>query len=223
LEAVFVGELFVKTMVVGVFGTNCYLVMGDGSKEGFIIDPGAEARKIIDATTRLGLECKAVLCTHGHVDHVGAVAKVAEAFDAPVMISRTDSAILEGMARGFGGKLGSVLVSKPTRSVIEYLEAGQTLQFGTRTARVVPTPGHSPGSMSFIIGDNIFCGDLVFKGSIGRTDLRGGSLEQLLESVRENVWPLGDDAMIYPGHGPSTNVRAEKSRNPYLRNLGVEA
>lgn len=217
------GRLFVKTMDVGMLHTNCYLVMGDDSKEGYIIDPGAEARKIAEAAGQLGMVCKAVLITHGHVDHVGAVGKVAEALGAPVMISKTDSGVLEGTVRGVGNRLGSMVVSKPKHGGIVYLEAGQTLEFGTHTIEVVPTPGHSPGSMSFIVGDNIFCGDLVFQGSIGRTDLRGSSLEQLLESVSQYVWPLSDNTRIYPGHGPATTVRAEKRSNPFLRNLELEA
>jgi hydroxyacylglutathione hydrolase len=102
------------------------------------------------------------------------------------------------------------------------LEPEQVLDFGNVRARVVPTPGHTPGSMSFIIGDDIFCGDLVFQGSIGRTDLRGGSLSQLLDSVRRYVWTLPADARIFPGHGPETTVRVEKRSNPYLRDLEPE-
>jgi hydroxyacylglutathione hydrolase len=175
-----VGKLFVKTMEVGMLGTNCYLVMDDSDREGFIIDPGAEARKIIDAASQTRLDCKAILCTHGHMDHVGAVGKVAEAIGAPVMISKTDSGILEGAVHGIVGKIG------------------------------------------FIVGQSVFCGDLVFQGSIGRTDLRGGSMSQLLESVRKYIWVMPGDTVIYPGHGPSTTIRAEKARNPYLRDLEPE-
>ncbi|MHB8896591.1 MAG: MBL fold metallo-hydrolase [Candidatus Geothermincolia bacterium] len=217
------GRLFVKKIDVGMLHTNCYLVMDDGSKEGLVIDPGAEARKVTDTARQLGMTCKAVLCTHGHIDHVGAAGKVAEALGAPLMISKADSAILEGAAGGVHGKIGSMIVSRPKKGLVEYLEAGRTIEFGTWTATAVPTPGHSPGSMSFIIGDNIFCGDLVFQGSIGRTDLRGSSLEQLLASVSEYVWPLADNTTIYPGHGPATTVRAEKRSNPYLRHLELEA
>lgn len=216
------GKLFVKTMEVGMLGTNCYLVMDDSDREGFIIDPGAEARKIIDAASQTRLDCKAILCTHGHMDHVGAVGKVAEAIGAPVMISKTDSGILEGAVRGIVGKIGAMRVSKPKQDGVGYLEAGQALDFGTRKMRVVPTPGHTPGSMSFIVGQSVFCGDLVFQGSIGRTDLRGGSMSQLLQSVRKYIWVMPGDTVIYPGHGPSTTIRAEKARNPYLRDLEPE-
>ncbi len=217
------GRLIVEKLQVGMLGTNCYLVMDGGSMEGLVIDPGGESRKVVSAVRSMGMKCRAILCTHGHVDHVGAAGKVAEALDAPVMISREDSATLEGVGRGLGGKLGSVVVSRPKRDTVEHLEPDQAIEFGSHEARVVPTPGHTPGSMSFIIGEAVFCGDLVFQGSIGRTDLRGGSLDRLLESVREQIWPLPDGTTIYPGHGPATTVRAEKRSNPFLRGLELGA
>jgi hydroxyacylglutathione hydrolase len=215
------GRLFITTMEVGIIHTNCYIVMGDSSKEGVVIDPGGDAAKITRAAAQVGLKCSAVLVTHGHMDHVGAVGKVAEALEAPVMISKAEAPMLQGMARGFG-RLGSVMVSKPKQGALQYLEPEQTIPFGDRAARAVPTPGHTPGSMSFIVGDDVFCGDLVFQGSVGRTDLRGGSLSQLTDSVRRYIFTLPDRARIYPGHGPSTTVGAEKATNPYLRDLEQE-
>jgi hydroxyacylglutathione hydrolase len=217
-----VGKLVIKRLEVGMLGTNCYIVMDDESREGYVIDPGAEARTITQAAADMRLKCKAVLCTHGHMDHVGAVGKVAEAVHAPAMISETDSPILAGAGHGIVGRLSAMRVSKPEEGAIVLLEPEQVLDFGNVRARVVPTPGHTPGSMSFIIGDDIFCGDLVFQGSIGRTDLRGGSLSQLLDSVRRYVWTLPADARIFPGHGPETTVRVEKRSNPYLRDLEPE-
>jgi hydroxyacylglutathione hydrolase len=216
------GKLITKRLEVGMLGTNCYIVMDSGDRAGFVIDPGAEARKILDAARSERLECSAILCTHGHVDHIGAVGKVAEALDAPVLIARADSGSLEGSASGVAGRLGSMLVSKPKGSGVDYLEPDSVLDLAGPEIRVVPTPGHTKGSMSFITGAGIFCGDLVFQGSVGRTDLRGGSFSELLESVRKYVWPLPDDTVIYPGHGPATTVAAEKARNPFLRDIGME-
>jgi hydroxyacylglutathione hydrolase len=213
------GRLFITTMEVGIIHTNCYIVMGDSSKEGIVIDPGGDAGKITRAANQVGLKCKAVLVTHGHMDHVGAVGKVAEALEAPVMISKAEAPILEGMSRGFG-RLGAAMVSKPRQGAVQYLEPEETISFGDRSVRVVPTPGHTTGSMSFIVGeDDVFCGDLVFQGSVGRTDLRGGSLSQLRDSVRKYIFTLPDSARIYPGHGPSTSVGVEKATNPYLQDL----
>jgi len=216
------GTLFIKRLEVGMLGTNCYIVMDEGTRAGFVIDPGAEARKVLEAARSARLDCQAVLCTHGHVDHVGAVGKVAESLGSPVFITRKDAAALEGTARGLTGRISTAMVSRPRDSGLSYLEPDSELSFGGKVIKVAPTPGHTPGSVSFITKGAVFCGDLVFQGSVGRTDLRGGDFQQLLESVRDYVWPLPGDTVIYPGHGPETTVAAEKARNPFLRVLGTE-
>jgi glyoxylase-like metal-dependent hydrolase (beta-lactamase superfamily II) len=213
--------LYMKRLEVGMFGTNCYIIMDEDTKEGYIIDPGAEARTILAAAEEAGLRCKGVLCTHGHMDHVGAVGKVSEATGAPVYISETDSGVLSGSVHGIGGRIGSLFVSKPSGAVL--LKAGETLEFGTHSLRVLATPGHTPGSLSFLCENNLFCGDLVFQGSIGRTDLRGGSLSQLMEAVKREVFVLQPEVRVFPGHGPATTVGAERSSNPFLRDLARES
>ena len=215
-------KLVIKRLEVGMLGTNCYIVMDPGDRAGFVIDPGGDARQILDAARNERLACSAILCTHGHIDHIGAVGKVAEGLQAPVLISREDSGSLEGSASGVAGRLGSVLVSRPKGDAVEYLQPDTVLGLDGPEVRVVPTPGHTRGSMSFITDAGIFCGDLVFQGSVGRTDLRGGSFTELLESVRKYVWPLPGDTVIYPGHGPTTTVAAEKARNPFLKEIGME-
>lgn len=212
-------ELIIKTLEVGMLGTACYLLMDGTPGPGFIIDPGAEARAIVDAAGSSGMACRGILCTHGHMDHVGAVGKVAEAIEAPVYISQLDSGALTGSGHGLTGRLASLAVSKPKG--FEFLRAGDTLEFGSHAIRVLDTPGHTPGSVSFLCENNIFCGDLVFQGSVGRTDLRGGSYADLLDSVIRHVFTLPDEAVIYPGHGPATTVGRERSSNPFLRELGA--
>lgn len=214
------GNLKVISLEVGMLGTNCYILVDGDTKEGYIIDPGGEARKVLAAARDAGLDCKGVLCTHGHMDHVGAVAKVAEGTGATVYISEADSAVLSGSPPGITGRLSSMLVSKP--GGVEYLKPGDTLRFGGHEVKVLATPGHTTGSLSFLCGNSLFCGDLVFQGSIGRTDLRGGSLTELLDAVRREVFVLPPNARIYPGHGPATTVAAEKARNPFLRDLAYE-
>ena len=214
------GLLKVIPLEVGMLSTNCYILMDEGTSEGYIIDPGGEARKVLAAAEGAGLECRGVLCTHGHMDHVGAVAKVAGATGATVYISETDSPALAGSSPGVTGRLSSLLVSKP--GGVELLAPGDTLPFGGHELKVLATPGHTRGSLSFLCEDNLFCGDLVFQGSIGRTDLRGGSMRELLDAVRREVFVLPDEARIYPGHGPATTVAAEKARNPFLRDLARE-
>lgn len=216
------GKLVIKRLEVGMLDTNCYIVMDADDRAGYVIDPGAAARKIVDAAHSERLQCSAILCTHGHVDHIGAVGKVAEALGAPVFISRADAPSLEGSAGGVAGRLGSMLVSRPKEAGIGYLEPDTVLDLQGPRLEVVPTPGHTRGSMSFIADKAVFCGDLVFQGSVGRTDLRGSSFPDLLASVKKYVWPLPGDTVIYPGHGPATTVAAEKARNPFLRELGME-
>jgi hydroxyacylglutathione hydrolase len=211
------GRLYIKTLGVGMLGTNCYIVMDEDTKEGFIIDPGGDAKKVLQAASGAGLDCRGILCTHGHIDHVGAVGKVAEATGATVYISKQDSGALSGAVQGLGARLGSLVTSKP--SVFELVAEGDTLGFGEHTITVLATPGHTTGSLSFLCEENLFCGDLVFEGSIGRTDLRGGSFSELIDAVQRHVFTLPDDVRIYPGHGPATTVRAEKATNPFLRDL----
>ncbi|MFH1151269.1 MAG: MBL fold metallo-hydrolase [Actinomycetota bacterium] len=212
-------ELIVKTLEVGMLGTSCYLVMDGSPGPGFIIDPGAEARVIVETAGSSGMACHGILCTHGHMDHVGAAAKVAQALEAPVYISGLDSGALTGHGHGIAGRLTSLAVSKP--GGVETVQDGDTLDFGSRSVTVLDTPGHTPGSVSFLCEDNIFCGDLVFLGGVGRTDLRGGSFADLLDSVIRHVFTLPDEAVIYPGHGPATTVGRERSSNPFLRELGA--
>ncbi len=211
------GRLDVKMLTVGMLGTNCYIVMDKDTKEGYVIDPGGDARKIVEAARGTGLECLGILCTHGHMDHVGAVGKVAEALGAAVYISELDSSVLRCTASGLGARLGSLVVSKP--GGFNLIKEGDTLEFAGHTLEVLETPGHTPGSLSFLCEDNLFCGDLVFQGSIGRTDLRGGSLSELLDAVGRHVFTLPDTARIFPGHGPATTVGAERRSNPFLRDL----
>jgi hydroxyacylglutathione hydrolase len=211
------GRLYIKTVGVGMLGTNCYILMDEDTREGYIIDPGGDARKVLETARGAGLLCRGILCTHGHVDHVGAVGKVAEATGATVYISKMDSGALSGSVQGLGARLGSLVTSKP--GDFELLAEGDALKFAEHTLAVLSTPGHTTGSLSFLCEDNLFCGDLVFEGSIGRTDLKGGSLEQLIDAVQRHVFTLGDDARIFPGHGPATTVGTERATNPFLRDL----
>lgn len=211
------GKLVIKVLQVGMLGTNCYVIMDEETKEGHVIDPGGDAKGVADDARSIGLECSGILCTHGHMDHVGAVGKVAEATGATVYISELDSGALTGSVQGLASRLGSLVVSKPRG--VEFIHEGDTLTFGEHTVEVLATPGHTEGSLSFLCEGNLFCGDLVFQGSVGRTDLRGGSMSELLDSVRRHVFTLPDSARIFPGHGPATTVGAERATNPFLRDL----
>lgn len=211
------GELIVKGMPVGMLDTNCYILMDAESREGYIIDPGAQARKIVDISKELRLNCLGILCTHGHMDHIGVVGSVSQALGAPVLASTIDSGCIDGSIKDFRMRMGSHFIKNPTG--IKKIGAGDSINFGEYKLRVLETPGHTSGSLSFLCDGNLFCGDLVFRGSVGRTDFRGGSEATLLESIQREVLSLPDDVVIYPGHGPSTTVGEERASNPYLRGL----
>ncbi|MBN1288926.1 MAG: MBL fold metallo-hydrolase [Actinobacteria bacterium] len=211
------GNLTVEQISVGLLDTNCYILMDEDVTEGYIIDPGGQAGRIVQHAESLKLKCLGILCTHGHFDHIGAVGKVAELLEAPVMISKNDAGYLDGSMKRIGIKMSSFIARNP--SSIDRVGGGDEVAFGDYRARVLDTPGHTPGSISFLCENNLFCGDLIFKGSVGRTDLKGSSTEDLLESIRREVLSLPDDYRIWPGHGPATTVGKERRSNPYLENL----
>jgi len=206
------GKIKVEIKKVGVLGTNCYLIWDEEKKDSYIIDVGGEARSIINSVRSFELNVRMVLCTHGHPDHVSHASKVAEAFGVPVGISQLDSKIFE--RDSFFKKVQGVLIPKPSR--LKFLNDGDTLDLGESSISVLHTPGHTRGSLSFYIDGYLFCGDLIFKGSIGRTDLRGGSYEELLKSVMTKVFVLPSSTIIFPGHGPQTTIGEEKASNPFL-------
>ncbi len=210
--------MLVEALHVGMLGTNCYIVAEEEGREAAVIDPGGDLKGILSALQKHHLKCTAILCTHGHMDHVAAAAPLAEATGAPVMVHPDDAEGISALrARLLGGVVGGV-VPRQLRS-LEMLEPGKSVRIGDLELQVLHTPGHTRGSVSFYAAPELFCGDLIFAGSIGRTDLRGGSLEALLTAVKEEVFVLPEDTRIRTGHGPQTTLAAERRSNPYLRDL----
>jgi hydroxyacylglutathione hydrolase len=209
--------MLLETLTLGMMGTDCYIVASGPDAEAAVIDPAGEIRTIVSGLERSRLKCAAILCTHGHSDHVAGAGPLSAATGAPVYISKTDARALASPRTRVLGLMGGVMASKPDS--IRYLEDGQVISIGELSLEVFETPGHTQGSVSFYVPGYLFCGDLIFESSIGRTDLGGGSLEALLRSVKEKVWNLPDDTRIMPGHGPSTTIAAEKRHNPFLADL----
>ncbi|MDD5447956.1 MAG: MBL fold metallo-hydrolase [Actinomycetota bacterium] len=202
----------ITRMPVGFVEANCYVVELEGNTC-FIIDPGAEARKILALVS--SLSCVGILCTHTHLDHIGAMAKVAKGTGAPIFLTSEQRQILSGSSvSGFAARLGAFLVSKLRSD--EHKECGNKLDFGGFEISVLKTPGHTSDSISFLCEAGVFTGDLLFRHGVGGTYLKGSSLEELRHSVVTEIFPLGDDTIVFPGHGPETTIGEERRNNPFL-------
>jgi hydroxyacylglutathione hydrolase len=205
--------LLIKMLHVGPLQTNCYIVGCEDTKEGAIIDPGGDAKRILAEVERLGLKIKYVINTHGHFDHTLANKGVVKATGASLAIHSADApALTEGGGAFFFGVIGKA--SPPADTI---LEEGQVLTLGRIELKVLHTPGHSPGSICLYSEEEgvLFDGDVLFNAGMGRYDLPGGDYRVLMESIKR-LLTLPDDTIVYPGHGPATTIGHERRNNPFL-------
>jgi glyoxylase-like metal-dependent hydrolase (beta-lactamase superfamily II) len=201
-------------LILGPLGTNCYLLSSGPDRETIIVDPGEDADIILKEIQRKNLKPTAILNTHGHIDHVAAAGELQQALNIPFHIHRDDEMWLDQLktqALTFGLRVPA----KPR--IDHYLQEGDTIAFGDDTVKVICTPGHTKGGVSFLVGDSLFVGDTLFASSIGRTDLPGGSYETLMKSIREKLLSLDEDCEVYPGHGPATSLKHERLFNPFIQ------
>ncbi|MDD3719160.1 MAG: MBL fold metallo-hydrolase [Actinomycetota bacterium] len=210
--------MFLESLTIGMLATNCYVVAADKRASAVVIDPAGETKKIVSRLHRAELECVGILCTHGHVDHVAGAGPLSGAVGAPVYIHEAEAGALASPRTRLLGLAGGVMATRPDQVI--YMDDGDCIEVGDIILEVLHTPGHTPGGVSFYTPGYLFCGDLIFQGSIGRTDLRGGSLQGLMRAVREKVWDMPDDTRILPGHGPETTLGEERRHNPFLQGLG---
>ncbi len=208
--------MIIEKLTVSPIQENCYIVGDEQSRAGVIIDPGAEASRILEEVEHLGLTIEKIVNTHGHVDHISAAEEVKAALDVKLHLHPGDEMYLPNIEEtaqmfGFSG------ARNPTLDVI--LKDGDRINVGGLTIEVIHAPGHTPGSCVLKIGDDVFCGDLVFSGSIGRTDLPGGDYNTIIDSLERVILPMDDDVRLHPGHGPSTTVAIERRFNPFLQGL----
>lgn len=203
---------------LGPIQTNCYIV-SNKEKECLIFDPGEEGAKLVKEIRAKNLKPLAILLTHAHFDHIGAVDALREVFELPVYIHEKEvSWLADPMKNGSGkyAELPNYIVKAPEEAHI--LRKEQQLKIGTFIFDAVFTPGHSPGSISYVFKEDGFAivGDTLFERSVGRTDLIGGSTKILLDSINQKLLTLPDDMIIYPGHGSYTTPKAERQHNPFL-------
>lgn len=203
----------VEVRAVEPFQKNGYLLVCPEGRQGVYIDPGDEARILLDVIREQQVELVGIVNTHAHLDHISGVGAVKEVWDVPIYLHPEDEELynhLPTQAQWFG------LEYDPAPPVERYLSEDETVAVGRLSIQVLHTPGHSPGHVCLQVKDLVFCGDTVFAGSIGRTDLPGGSSRILLESIHKKILPLGDEKTLFPGHGPKTSVGQERLKNPFL-------
>jgi glyoxylase-like metal-dependent hydrolase (beta-lactamase superfamily II) len=208
-------NMILEVTPVGPIQTNAFIVGCKKTNQGAIIDPGDEARRLILLAETHGLSVDKVLITHGHVDHVGGVGEVKKKTGAEVWMNEADLPLYERcvqQARMFG-----IAATEPP-PLDGHLNDGDEIAIGELRAKVIATPGHSEGGVSIYFEEQgvVFVGDTLFAGSIGRTDLPGGSMEVLLEGIRDRLLTLPDDTRVYCGHGPATTVAVERRSNPFV-------
>lgn len=202
-----------KSMSLGPLGTNCYIV--HNQREAVIIDPGGDADLIASFLTKEKINPEAILLTHAHFDHIGAVEEIRSSYHIDVYVHKNEAKWLEDPSlNGSSLFLGKEI---KTGRAEHFLEQG-SLNIAAFSFEVIDTPGHSPGSVSFVVPSEkiVFGGDALFNRGIGRTDLPGGNFDQLADSIQNKLYRLPDSYTVYPGHGPATTIGDEKLNNPFV-------
>jgi hydroxyacylglutathione hydrolase len=211
--------MILETAAVAPFFKNGYVLGCESTREAVVIDPGDEVDELLAALEHHGLTARAILLTHAHVDHVSGVARAKRALNVPVHLHREDLFLYE-QAVAHGRMFGLTVEAPPPVDV--YYDGQGPYRFGDYDVFVHHTPGHCPGGVCLQVGrrgtpgEALFVGDTLFAGSIGRTDLPGGDYNTLLRSITEVLFPLGDDARVFSGHGPATTIGHERRTNPFV-------
>jgi glyoxylase-like metal-dependent hydrolase (beta-lactamase superfamily II) len=207
--------LIVRSAVLTPFASNCFLVGDRESREAILVDPGEWSEEVAALAAPEGFRVTRVICTHGHIDHVSGVAEAKRTLGAPLWLHAADGAQLARLRQmaemfGFGASEPPAVDHMPVD--------GETFQLGEQEGRVIHTPGHSPGGICvyFARAKALFTGDTLFVGSVGRTDLPGGSFEAIRGSIQQKLFTLGDDVRFFPGHGPSGLIGEERKTNPFV-------
>jgi glyoxylase-like metal-dependent hydrolase (beta-lactamase superfamily II) len=203
----------IECKAVAPFYKNGYLISFDDTSDAVMIDPGDEVNELLEYVKKDTLNIIYILLTHGHIDHLFGVKKAKEETGGKICLHPDDiklyNTVLE-QAEWFGVEI------EPLPKIDMFLMDNQIIKIGNNIIKVIHTPGHTPGGVCFLIENNLFCGDTLFEGSIGRTDLPGGDCNKLIESINNKLLILDDSTIVYPGHGPFTTIGREKEQNPFL-------
>jgi hydroxyacylglutathione hydrolase len=201
------------TLTLGPFETNTYVLVCAATRDTAVVDVGFEPEAVIRLLQERGLAPRLLLNTHAHYDHVAGMRTVQESLGGEYWLHPGDRPLLDHLGEQ-GAMFGLPSASAP--ATVHDLADGQRIALGRETLEVIHTPGHSPGGVTFRSGDDLWVGDTLFAGSIGRTDLPGGSFETLERSIRTRLFPLGDRLRVFPGHGPPTTIGRERADNPFV-------
>ena len=203
-----------ETLEVGIYGANCYIAGSEKTKEAAIIDPGADFNKIDKKLNELGLIPKIIILTHYHGDHIGAVKEFTDKYNLKIYIHKEDAEALNNsnmnLTKTMFGKGVSI------KADVE-LKDGDEIDLGELKFKIIHTPGHTKGGICIKVGNIMMTGDTLFNSSIGRTDLPGGSFEEIITSIKEKIFKYDDDTLIYPGHMSPSTIKREKQFNPFVK------
>jgi len=206
--------LLVKSLTLGPIQANCFIIGCEDTKKAVVIDPGAEADRILATLAESSLTVEYIINTHGHFDHVGANKRMKEVTGGKIVIHAKDEPMLNQLSASAAAWGMSAENSPPPDQLVE---DGDAIEFGTLSLKVIHTPGHTPGGISLQTGDAVFVGDTLFAGSIGRTDFPGGDYGTLISSIQQKLFALAEDTVVYPGHMGNTSIGHEKRTNPFAK------
>lgn len=200
-------------MPLGALGTNCYIVASEDTQEALIVDPGASPEFVSDVLKKYNLKPVKILLTHGHADHISGVQGLVDEYNLPVYINEADIPYLEKANGNYNEFVGAKVnfTVKP-----HVLAEGDEIECGEIKLKVIATPGHTPGGICFYGNGILLAGDTLFQNSVGRTDLPGGSMADLISNIKNKLFTLPPETTVYPGHGPSTSIAWEKENNPFI-------